>query len=204
MSRKKIRKALSNPKKWTWDETLALLAWLDFSLKYDHINFDATIVDHLSGLGFAWTREQIERKLKRAWEWGGQYSTTGWEDIKIQGSSCLHTPHGLDEDQKRDIALAVEDYESVWVIENSTPNRRLRSGSIVHTGSSNRDSKFQTAVVVQNGRTQGRKRKYGTDCVTSSVANHELAPAKFDRKKASKSRRRRKTYSKHEVGLHPT
>ncbi|KAE9363646.1 hypothetical protein N431DRAFT_448229 [Stipitochalara longipes BDJ] len=198
----KRRKVKSSPNKaiktWSREEQLTLLAWLDFSLKYKDVNFDETIVDHLGG---AFTQDQIERKLQAIWKWGGQHQPGlqkrgAWRVIKSRGSSSLHSPHGLDEDGKNEIALAVAKLEKTYLPETTTPNHRLRSNSRVETGSSNQDSRLNIPIVKKHGETRGCKRKSGTDSLTPPAVKLEIVQADTESSKPDKRRKIAKTYSK--------
>jgi hypothetical protein len=200
MAKKRKAKAPDRkPRKWSREEKRTLLAWLDFSLKHKEVvDFDEGVADHLGG---AFTREQIERQLKTLWNNhgpDGPDSPKDWHDIKIRGSLSLHNKHGLDEKQRNDIALAVEKLEKVFFLELSTPNRRLRSSSRVDTGS-NQKSWLNTPPVEKNGKTQGRKRKLGSDSSTPPGAKHEIERVDIESSKTNPSRKKPKTYSKRDV-----
>lgn len=196
MAKKRKPKA-SDGKQWEWEEHASLLAWLDVSLKHKDVDFDTTVVNRFGG---AFTLEQIERQLKRLWTHFGQETSKNWHDIKIHGSLLLHAPHhGLNEDEKRDIALAFEEFEKPFLLENSTPNRRLRSSSRADTTSSTQDSRFNTPIVETNGKAQGQKRKFGTDSLTPSDVKHKIVQVVISSPKSIKSRKRPKTYSKRDV-----
>jgi hypothetical protein len=206
MAKKKNTKAsrVKPVNHWSWENTVSLLSWLDFSLKHKDIDFEA-VVDHLAG---AFTIEQVDRKLKTLWNrWGPDEpdSSKDWHDIKICGSPLLHNRGFLNGDQKNDIALAVEELEKTYLPELSTPNRRLRSSSRLETGSSNQDSRLNTPIVEKNGKAQGRKRKFGTDSLTPSGGKHEIVPVDIDSSKTDKVRKKPKTYSKRDVRVpsHP-
>jgi hypothetical protein len=201
MAKKKNTKAsrVKPVNQWSWENTVSLLSWLDFSIKHkDIIQFD-DVVDHLAG---AFTIEQVDRRLKTLWNrWGPDRpdSPKDWHDVKIRGSQSLHNRGFLDEDQKNGIALAVEELKKTYLPELSTPNRRLRSSSRVETGSLNQDSRLTTPPVEKNGKAQGRKRKFGTDSLTPSSGKHEIVPIDIDSSKTSKARKKPKTYSKRDV-----
>jgi hypothetical protein len=184
---------------WQWQSTLALLSWLDFSLKQMGIDyFEKTIVDRLGG-GF--TIEQIDGKLQRLWNQGGpnELSRKEWRDIKERGSVSLHNHGFLTEEQINDIALAVEELEKNCLPDLSTPNRRLRSTSRLETVSSNQSSRLNTPSVEKNGTAPGRKRKFA-DSLTPSTVKHEIIPVSIGSSKTDiKARKKQKTYSKRDV-----
>jgi hypothetical protein len=191
--------SVKHSNRWSWENDVALLSWLDFSLKYKKDNFDATVVNYLDG---AFTFEQIQRRLKTIWERRGPDkpgSPKHWHDIKIRGSISLHNDHGLNEAERNDIRLAVQKLEDFFSLEQLTPNRRLRSSSKVNTVSSSQDVRSNTPTKDNNGKAQGLKRKFGTNLLTSSGAKDENGQVDLYSSKASKGRKKPKTYSKRDV-----
>ena len=203
MAKRKSAKSSQNKTtvKWQPEDQTKLLAWLDFSLKYKNINFDETVVDHLGG---AFTRDQINGKLQTIWRQGGQhhpgwYDRGAWRVLKSSGSSVLYFYKDLNEDWKNEIALAVATLEKTYLLENSTPSRRLRGSSSGHAAFLNHSYRSSTPVGGNNERTQGPKRKFSAEDLTPSAVNFETARVDNEASKTDKKRKIARTYSKRNV-----
>jgi hypothetical protein len=96
------RKLQGAPRKWSSEEIITLLAWLDYSLKYPKIDFEATIVDRLNN---EFSSQKIYRKLELLWQNHGPHTvpkgTKGIDDVLSRGSSALEN---LQLDRKEGVA----------------------------------------------------------------------------------------------------
>jgi len=203
--RKTNASRIKPPKNWLWENDVALLSWLDLSLKYNSIDFKESVENHLNN---AFTLAQVDRRLKTLWMASGPDEADApkhWHDIYTRGSLSLYNPHkdGLTEEQRNDIALAFQELEYVYLLQHSTPNRRLRSSSRVDTISPIQVLRLSAPTVEKNGKAQGRKRKFGTNSLTPSGVKHEIVQVDIDSPKTNISRKKPKTYSKRDVRATP-
>lgn len=78
--------------KWPLEHFVELIAWLNYSLSHEGINFQGTIIEHLkASCEKEYTFEQVKRKLRSAWTSHGpktdsQYT---WNDLYNHGSQIL-------------------------------------------------------------------------------------------------------------------
>ena len=128
---KRTSSRLSESLRWTPEEEISLLSWLDHTLNHENLDFDQTIFGHLNG---RFSPKKIESKLHRLWIRNGP-SESGkdkWkDDFCKHGVSCLYgSTSELSDDDKRDIANEVQRLEDEFVVKQlQTHSRRLRKSS---------------------------------------------------------------------------
>ncbi|KAI1775050.1 hypothetical protein F4818DRAFT_451978 [Hypoxylon cercidicola] len=89
-------------RKWSTEEELHLLAWLDHCIKNEE-NFDATVVTHMkTKTQRALTEKQCKDKVNRIWQCYGSYGSKVW----LEGSSSLECL--LEEEKQRIRQLCYE------------------------------------------------------------------------------------------------
>ena len=181
-------------RKWPREKLIALLSWLDFTLRHEEISFESTVVDYLDN---SYTFMQIRRKLPRLWETYGPNQEPGGPkpecDIEIRGSKTLDNPHGLTDDEKRDIALAVEKLENGYSARQHTqPSRLLRSSSRALLISSHQRVESEIRRSKTEELIQGRKPRLQTSSVTPSEPTRRTnINAKISKKAVRKNSRKK-------------
>jgi hypothetical protein len=117
--------------KWPLEHFVELIAWLNYSLSHEGINFSDTIVEYLkASCDREYTFEQVNRKLRSAWTSHGpktdsQYT---WSDLYNHGSQILSR---LTDEQLEAIAKAhakLEDGATAWLLA-AREHPRTRSAS---------------------------------------------------------------------------
>jgi hypothetical protein len=100
--------------KWSETEQVALLAWMDFCLQEDHLDFFGTILDHLyrtrkneTGEEYAFTITQVKNKLIDAGRRYGGSNGAYLQSILKDGSQSLKS---LPQHLRRQITDAVIQY----------------------------------------------------------------------------------------------
>ena len=133
MAKKIKSKPKRPPVEWSSAQETSLLAWLEYTLKHDELDFKKTAVKHLNDI---FDLEQIDRKLWRLWNEYGPDLPVGtshrqWkkeQNIYDHGSACLV---GLSEDDKREIASTTQLLEDEFIANQMavSSQRQLRSAS---------------------------------------------------------------------------
>jgi len=98
--------------KWAEEETVTLIAWLDFTIKNPKLDFRSSIQARLGNLR---SLNAIESKLGALWKAHGPYplcrGLTGKKDLYERGSIALDNPgHGINQAFKDRLAMAKEKF----------------------------------------------------------------------------------------------
>jgi hypothetical protein len=190
----KKKRAISQTPRVEWPESdvATLLAWYDYTLQHQDVDFDSTIVPHL---GQTYTIVQIKRKLYQLWHVHGPYGThRAWaDDFKTQGSKCLHD-NGLPTDIQKQVERSVQRFEDEYAAKQPSPAiRRLRSASRSIHFSPIREIALDNAMVARPRTPQKLRQRLQSNCLTPSAIKREIesplgrhSPAKKSKQKHSK------------------
>jgi hypothetical protein len=171
------KKRSSRP--WPDEDFVELLAWLNYSLKYEAIDFGDTVLEHLkASRGNEYTLEQVKRKLRLAWEKyrpkSGPRHT--WKDLYDHGSKILSC---LDDRLQEDIALAQEKLENEARARILSPcdGPRTRSASKTDNWRLSPHISLETFQTKQTPQYYHRRQ---TASATPSPAKRESEPVDLD------------------------
>ena len=203
--RPKSGESRAPPTLWSSTEIIALLAWLDHTLKHKDVDFKSTVVDHFKN---KFTLRQIEDKLGSLWDRKGPNKVPGapkviWRtDVYARGSKSLgNHPHGLNDEQKREIAAALEEIENEYIATQLARvpdlSHRLRSSSRLASVSTVRSCQI-TAPHLETSKTPAGRRQQ-TISLTPSRVKREIRDTESSSAEQSTGRKRPRTYSKRAV-----
>lgn len=161
--------------RWPRENLVELIAWLDFSLSHEGINFSDTIADHLkASCDKEYTFEQVERKLRSVWSSHGpktdsQYT---WLDVYNHGSQILSR---LTDEQLDAIARAHARLEDGATAKLLAVRERPRTRSASKSG----NFRFSPHISLENFQTKQSPQYYKrqhTGSVTPCPAKRESEP----------------------------
>lgn len=180
--------------KWPHEHFVELIAWLNYSLSHEGINFSDTIVEHLkASCDKEYTFEQIKRKLRTAWTSYGPKTDTQytWNDLYDHGSQILS---GLADEQLEAIAIAHAK------LEDEATAKLLAARECPRTRSASKSDNFRFSphVSLENFRTKQSPQYYKraqTGSVTPCPAKRESEPVDLGTYEGLTSRKRGKKSS---------
>jgi hypothetical protein len=142
-------KKISRPKvQWSYEDLMALLAWLDHSIQHDDIDFSEHIVEHLKeSRQKEFTLTQIEGRLRHLWTCYGigdlSCKRIRWgDDIFAHGSLCL----GLSAQEKEGIKSTLQGLEEGYNTYHPFTSHLLCSGLGLTKVKSNRCTSSEYTV----------------------------------------------------------
>jgi hypothetical protein len=192
----KKKKTTPRPRQlWCEDDLLELLAWLDYTLQHDDINFLATAVDHLKeSRQKDFSLAQIQDKLRRQWTDYGSNDPSlaglSWKDIYVRGSSCL----ALDPHEKEIIESILQNLEEGYNNIRLFNSRRLRSRSIPTNGGSNHLASSEYSGSPRKKTPIQLRQRTPTLSLPPSAIKREIETIeKESRPKSASKKRKRKT-----------
>ncbi|MCJ1246534.1 hypothetical protein MMC30_003742 [Trapelia coarctata] len=173
------------------EDQIKLLAWLDYTLKYN-IPFEGTVTEKLMVLcNKQFTLPKVKKRLYALWQRLGSNNARDQREILSKGSECLD---GLDDEDKRSIGKALAMLEELLIHGQFSERRRLRSAARSEGQISESRDGFET---VPTSNTE-RKTKGGSKPATSCAPKQEAAGSKPPEELGPAGRR------KHEIQTQPS
>lgn len=160
---------------WLDEDFIELIAWLNYSMNYIAIDFADTVLEHLkASRNNEYTLEQVNRKLRWAWERFGPKSGSHytWNDLYDHGSQILPRLTGEQQESIASVQARLED-EATAKILSPWDGPRTRSASKTDSWRLSPHISLETFQSKQKPRFYNRAQ---TRSVTPSPAKRESGP----------------------------
>jgi hypothetical protein len=179
--------------KWPLEHFVELIAWLNYSLCYEGINFSDTILGHLkASCDKEYTFDQVKRKLRSVWTSHGPKTDSSytWKDLYKHGSKILSR---LNDEEKEAIA------KTYAKLEDRATAKLLSAREHPRTRSASKSDNFRFSPHISLETVQPKKsppyyKRGRTGSVTPCPAKRESEPVDLGtyegltpRKKAKRS-----------------